>query len=80
MAADGESLPRMPAVSLSEAALALGFKSRSTLFRLRDAGELADYLRPPAGTGGAQRLEMDNEERRERAAIDVRWGGGWPAP
>ena len=49
----------MPAVTLSEAAQALGFKSRSTLYRLRDAGDLADYLRPPSSPGGAQLLELE---------------------
>ena len=49
----------MPAaVTFSEAAKALGFKSRSTLFRLKDAGDLADYLRPPSSPGGAQLLEL----------------------
>ena len=48
----------MPAVTLSEAAQALGFKSRSTLYRLRDSGDLADYLRPPSSPGGAQLLEL----------------------
>jgi hypothetical protein len=48
----------MPAVTLSEASKVLGFKSRSTLYRLRDAGELTDYLRPPASPGGAQLLEL----------------------
>jgi hypothetical protein len=49
----------MPVVTLSEAAQALGFKSRSTLYRLRDAGDLADYIRPPASPGGAQLLELE---------------------
>jgi hypothetical protein len=49
----------MPAVTFSEAARALGFRSRSTLFRLKEAGELADYLRPPSSTGGAQLLELE---------------------
>lgn len=49
----------MPVVTLSEAAAALGFRSRSTLYRLRDAGQLERYLRPPAGKGGAQRLELE---------------------
>jgi hypothetical protein len=49
----------MPAVTLSEAAQALGFKSRSTLYRLRDAGDLDAYMRPPASTGGAQLLELE---------------------
>lgn len=49
----------MAIVSFSEAAAALGFKSRSTLYRLRDQGDLAAYLRPPASTGGAQRLELE---------------------
>jgi len=48
----------MPAVTLSEAAQALGFKSRSTLYRLRDAGDLEQYLRPPSSPGGAQLLEL----------------------
>ena len=48
----------MSAVTLSEASKALGFKSRSTLYRLRDAGDLADYLRPPSSPGGAQLLEL----------------------
>lgn len=48
----------MPAVTLSEAAQALGFKSRSTLYRLRDTGDLADYLRPPSSPGGAALLEL----------------------
>lgn len=49
----------MPAVTFSEAARALGFRSRSTLFRLKEAGELADYLRPPSSPGGAQLLELE---------------------
>jgi hypothetical protein len=49
----------MPAVTLSEAAQALGFKSRSTLYRLRDEGRLADYLRPPSSPGGAALLELE---------------------
>ena len=52
----------MAIVSFSEAAAALGFKSRSTLYRLRDQGDLAAYLRPPASTGGAQRLELEPRE------------------
>ena len=48
----------MPTASFSEAAKVLGFKSRSTLYRLRDQGDLADYLRPPASPGGAQLLEL----------------------
>jgi hypothetical protein len=49
----------MPAVTLSEAAKVCGFKSRSTLYRLRDAGDLSDYLRPPSSPGGAQLLELE---------------------
>jgi hypothetical protein len=49
----------MPIVTLSEASQALGFKSRSTLYRLRDAGDLTDYIRPPASPGGAQLLELE---------------------
>lgn len=48
---------RMPVVTFSDAARALGFRSRSALYRLRDAGDLADYMRP-SSTGGAQRLEL----------------------
>jgi len=50
----------MPVVSFSEAAKVLGFKSRSTLYRLRDS-DLARYVRPPSRTGGAQRLELAPE-------------------
>jgi hypothetical protein len=48
---------QMPAVTISEAAQALGFKSRSTLYRLRDDGHLANYLRP-GGPTGRQLLEL----------------------
>jgi len=48
----------VPTASFSEAARVLGFKSRSTLFRLKDAGDLVDYLRPPSGPGGAPLLEL----------------------
>jgi hypothetical protein len=47
----------MPAVSITEAARALGFKSRSTLYRLIGDGYLADYLRPD-GPAGRQSLEL----------------------
>ncbi|WP_411868734.1 hypothetical protein [Vulcanococcus limneticus] len=47
----------MPAVSFSDAAVVVGHSSRSTLYRLRDEGRLADYLRP-GGRGGAQLLEL----------------------
>ena len=49
----------MPAATFTDAAKALGFKSRSALYRLRDAGALSDYLRPPSGPGGAQLLELE---------------------
>lgn len=49
----------MPVVSVSEAAAALGFKSRSALYRLKNEGQLSAYLRPPASTGGAERLELE---------------------
>ena len=49
----------MPIVTFSDAAAALGFRSRSALYRLRDQGQLADYLRPAASAGGAQRLELE---------------------
>lgn len=45
-------------VTFSQAAQLLGFKSRSTLYRLKDA-ELSRYLRPPARAGGAQMLELE---------------------
>ena len=50
----------MPVVSFSEAAKVLGFKSRSTLYRLKNS-DLARYLRPPVRPGGADRLELDPE-------------------
>lgn len=49
----------MPVVTFTDAARSLGFKSRSALYRLRDDGLLADYLRPPASPGGAQLLELE---------------------
>lgn len=48
----------MTTVTFSEAARALGFRSRSTLFRLKDSGDLSEYLRPPASPGGAALLEL----------------------
>jgi hypothetical protein len=48
----------MTTATFSEAARALGFRSRSTLFRLKDSGDLSEYLRPPASPGGAQLLEL----------------------
>jgi hypothetical protein len=48
----------MPAVTISEAAKACGFRSRSTLYRLRDEGQLAAYLTPPDATG-RQLLELE---------------------
>lgn len=50
----------MPAVSFSEAAAALGHRSRSSLYRMRDDGRLSDYLRP-GGRGGAALLELEPE-------------------
>ena len=50
----------MPAVTFSEAAAALGHKSRSWLYRARDDGRLSGYLRP-GGKGGAQLLELEPE-------------------
>jgi hypothetical protein len=47
----------MPAVTFGDAAAHLGHKSRSTLYRLKRDGFLADYLRP-GGKGGAQLLEL----------------------
>lgn len=48
----------MPAVTFSKAAKLLGFKSRSTLYRLHREGRLANYVLPPESTGGAERLEL----------------------
>ena len=48
----------MPAVTLADAARVLGFKSRSTLYRLKDAGQLDQYLRPD-GPSGRQLLELE---------------------
>jgi hypothetical protein len=56
----------MAAVSFSEAAQLLGHRSRSTLYRMRDDGRLAGYLRP-GGKGGAQLLETHPEGRRPLA-------------
>jgi len=50
----------MPVVSFSEAAKVLGFKSRSTLYRLKDS-ELARYVRPAVRPGGPQLLELAPE-------------------
>ncbi|MCP9910243.1 hypothetical protein KBZ15_10040 [Cyanobium sp. BA20m-p-22] len=50
----------MAAVSFSAAAAHLGHRSRSTLYRLKDAGLLGDHLRP-GGKGGAQLLELQPE-------------------
>jgi hypothetical protein len=50
----------MTVVSFTEAAKVLGFRSRSTLYRLKDS-ELARYVRPAAHPGGADRLELAPE-------------------
>lgn len=50
----------MPVASFGEAAAHLGHKSRSTLYRLKREGKLANYLRP-GGKGGAQLLELEPE-------------------
>jgi hypothetical protein len=47
----------MAAVTFTEAAAALGFKSRSTLYRLRDEDQLRGYLVRPVRPGLAYRLE-----------------------
>lgn len=67
----------MPVVTFSEAAGALGFRSRGTLYRLRDSGRLADYLRP-GGRGGAQLLELEppgERPLREHVARSIRLQG-----
>jgi hypothetical protein len=48
----------MAAVTLSDAARALGFRSRSTIYRLRNDGALAAYLTPPGPTG-RQLIELE---------------------
>lgn len=48
----------MAALTFQEAAAALGFRSRSTLYRLRDDGRLAGYL-VPGGKNGAQLLDTE---------------------
>jgi hypothetical protein len=48
----------MAAVTFGDAAAVLGHRSRSSLYRLRKAGFLADYLRE-GGKGGAQLLELE---------------------
>lgn len=50
----------MAAVTFGDAAAVLGHRSRSSLYRLRKAGFLADYLRE-GGKGGAQLLELEPE-------------------
>lgn len=60
--------------TFAEAAAHLGHRSRSTLYRLRDDGRLAAYLRP-GGRGGAQLLELeppDAPSLREWVAAVVR--------
>lgn len=47
-------------VSFGDAAAHLGHKSRSTLYRMRKDGRLANYMRP-GGKGGAQLLELAPE-------------------
>lgn len=56
----GLSLGRSPvaAVTFSDAAAACGYRSRSTLYRLRDQGALTAYMRP-GGPGQAERLELE---------------------
>jgi hypothetical protein len=48
----------MPTATITDAAAALGFKSRSTLQRLKRDGFLKDYLLPPDATG-RQLLELE---------------------
>jgi hypothetical protein len=71
----------MPAVTLSEAAAALGFKSRSTIYRLKQSGDLAAYLTPPGPTG-RQLLELEPPglpPLREHVARLVRLQSNTPA-
>jgi len=52
----------MGTVTFSEAAAMMGWRSRSTLYRLRDDGRLNAYLRPGKGTSQVLELEPPNRE------------------
>lgn len=67
----------MAVLSFKDAAAALGFRSRSTLYRLRDDGRLAEYLRP-GGRGGALLLESDppglpSLKEHVASCLQIRW-------
>jgi hypothetical protein len=49
-------------VTITEAAAALGFKSRSTLYRLLNEGKLRDWER--RGPGGETRLELEGLQQQ----------------
>jgi hypothetical protein len=66
-------------VTLSEAALMMGWRSRSTLYRLRKLGSLDHYLAP--GPGSAEVLLLEPQGRpplREYLASVVRLQHGSP--
>lgn len=63
-------------LTFAEAAAHCGFKSRSTLYRLRDQGALDRYMHP--GSGGRQLLETDPvglPSLRERVLGCIQWRG-----
>jgi len=68
-------------VTFTDAAAALGYKSRSVLYRLRREGQLDAYLRP-SGPTGRQLIEMQPEglpDLREHVNRLVRLKGNSPA-
>jgi hypothetical protein len=54
-------------VSISEAAIALGFKSRSSVYRLLQRGDLVDFER--TGPNGERLLELDGLADRVRGLL-----------
>jgi hypothetical protein len=54
-------------LTISEAAIALGFKSRSSLYRLLQRGDLVDFER--TGPNGERLLELDGLADRVRSLL-----------
>jgi hypothetical protein len=54
-------------VSISEAAIALGFKSRSSIYRLMQRGDLVDFER--TGPNGERHLELDGLADKVRGLL-----------
>jgi hypothetical protein len=77
----------MAAVTFTEAASVLGFKSRSTLYRLRDEDQLRGYLVRPVRPGLAYRLETAPRRSADLAGARFKvhpsagnerlWGEAW---